>query len=122
MKPDPLPPSDSELDRLLASRLKRTSPEFELRWRALRGELVGRRPSRQRRWPQWILWPGVTAGLLAAIALVLHQPQPPATDARSNLVAFEELIALDAALAPALVLLDSDNRDVLLHLPAASQL
>ncbi|MEX2045500.1 MAG: hypothetical protein WD941_09120, partial [Opitutus sp.] len=58
-----LPPSDAEIDRLLASRLKHTSPEFEMRWRELRGELAGRRPSRRGQWwSSWLLWPGVAAG------------------------------------------------------------
>jgi hypothetical protein len=123
MNPDSnLPPSDSEIDRLLAGRLKRTSPELELRWRELRGKLAGRHPTRRSKWSHWLLWPGLAAGAFVAVALVFTVSNPPQPDPRYDLVAFEELIALDTLLAPAMVMLESENRDALLHLPSTSHL
>jgi hypothetical protein len=120
MNPEtPRPPSDSELDRLLAGKLRRTSPEFEQRWRELRSELVGSRPRARAAWPRWLLWPGLTTLAVAslAVALVLRRAPAPAPAAPGP-VTFEELIALDAALQPARSLLAAENRDALLHLPA----
>jgi hypothetical protein len=121
MKPDE-PLSDAELDRLLASRLRRTSPEFELRWRALRSELTSagvRRPTWASR---WLLWPGLATAALAAVMAVfaLRSPPPPLGSPAVSL--FEELIALDAALAPAAPLLDAENRDAVLYLQPSSNL
>jgi hypothetical protein len=118
-----LPPSDDEIERLLSSRLKRTSPEFELRWRATRARLVGRGDSAQSRL-RWWLWPGlataVAAALLAVILIRRPAPVPPTRTPTS--VSFEQLLALDAALAPATPLLDPENRDAVLHLPPRSNL
>lgn len=118
----PLPPSDDELDRLLASRLKHTRPEFEMRWRELRGELAGRRPARRGRWlPQWLLWPGFAAGAIAALAFVFTIRDPGSTQSSFDREMFEDLIALDSNLASAAVLLDPETRDALLHLPSDRQ-
>jgi len=112
----PRPPSDPELDRLLGSKLRRTSPEFELRWRQLRAELVGTRPSARAGWPRWLVWPGLaTVSLAAVVAVLLLRPASTPTP---QPVSFEELIALDAALQPASPLLTAENRDALLNLPA----
>jgi hypothetical protein len=119
MNSDPsLPPSDADLDRLLGSKLRRTSPEFEQRWRELRGELAGTRPRARASWLRWLLWPGLPTLAAASLAVVLVLRQPPPTPAAPGPVTFEELIALDAALQPARSLLVAENRDALLHLPA----
>jgi hypothetical protein len=115
------PPSDSDLDRLLGSKLRRTSPAFELRWRELRGELAGTRPPRRATWLRWFLSPALPVLAAASLAVVLLIRQnPPAAPAptASAPVTFEELLALDATLQPARPLLLSENRDALLHLPA----
>ena len=114
----PRPPSDPEIDRLLGSKLRRTSPEFELRWRELRAKLAGTRsPARAGR-PWWLLWPGLATAALAAlvVAIMVRRATPPMPDGQR--ITFEELIALDAALQSASPLLDGENRDALLHLPA----
>jgi hypothetical protein len=114
----PRPPSDFELDRLLGSRLMRTSPQFERRWRELRCDLA--RPRRLltldgiRAW--W--WPGLGTLTLASLTVVLVLRQGPAPLPPETRVLFEELLALDAALQPAQVLLETETRDALLHLPA----
>lgn len=115
---DSRPPSDADLDRLLGSKLRRTSPEFEQRWRELRGELAGNRPRARASWLRWLLWPGLPAFAAASFAVVLVLRQNPPTPAAPGPVTFEELIALDAALQPARSLLVAENRDALLHLPA----
>ena len=115
---DSRPPSDADLDRLLGSQLRRTSPEFEQRWRALRGELAGPRPRALTAWLRWLLWPGLPTLAAASLAVVLVLRQSPPVPAAPGPVTFEELIALDAALQPARSLLVAENRDALLHLPA----
>lgn len=112
------PPSDAELDRLLGSKLRRTSPAFEQRWRDLRAELAGTRPPARASWLRRLLWPGLPALAAAAVAfvVVLRRDAPPA--AVPAPVSFEELFALDAALHPARSLLAAENREALLHLPA----
>jgi hypothetical protein len=115
--PSPLPPSDSELDRLLAGRLRRTSPEFEQRWRALRQELAGGASPRRLRWPRWLVWPGLALAAAGVFGLVVLR-SPTASGSRRPPVTFEELIAFEASLARASVLLEPENRDALLHLPA----
>lgn len=114
----PPPPSDPELDRLLGSKLRRTSPEFEARWRQLRAELAGARVPARASWTRWLLWPGLATVTLAAVALVFVLRRAPAPTSAPQPVTFEELIALDAALQPASSLLVAENRDALLHLPA----
>jgi hypothetical protein len=118
-RPSPHPPSDSELDRLFASRLRRTSPEFEQRWRELRGELAGgpHASPRPRTWLAWWLWPGLaTAACALAVGFLALRPRAPAP-----LVAFEELVSLDAALTPAAPLLEPETREALIHLPVEPQ-
>lgn len=120
MNPSPRPPSDAELDRLLAARLRRTSPEFELRWRELRAGF-GARPARRPLFAGWWLWSGLASAGAAALAAFLVVRTPPAP-APARTAAFEELVALDAVLAPAAVLLEPETRDAVLHLPASSNL
>lgn len=115
---DSRPPSDADLDRLLGSKLRRTSPAFEQRWRELRGELAGTRPRPRTSWLRWLLWPGLPTLAAASLAVVLVLRQQPPTTVAPGPVTFEELIALDAALQPARSLLVAENRDALLHLPA----
>ena len=114
----PRPPSDPELDRLLGSKLRRTSPEFELRWRELRAELAGVRSPVRARWPRWLLWPGLATATMAALVIMIVSRRAPAPEPSSQPVTYEDLIALDAALQPASPLLVAENRDALLNLPA----
>jgi hypothetical protein len=116
------PPSDRELDQLLASRLKRTSPDFELRWRELRAQFAGDTAAPRFRIRPWWVWPGLaTAALAFAVTVILqrHVSLPPVAPGP---VSYEELFALDAALAPATALLNGENRDAVLHLPVNTNL
>lgn len=112
------PPTDDELDQLLAGRFKDTTPAFEARWRDLKREL-----SRESRrppvvvWPRLLPWIGVAAGLAAAWVLLLHRPVAPVESAGGQ-AALAELFEWDASLAAATPLLDGENRAALLHLPA----
>lgn len=120
MNPSPTP-SDEDLDRLLASQLKHTSPEFEQRWRELRAGLVAQ-PRASLRLPslRWLRWPGfaTAAVVVLAVVLVLRYSPRPSTGPAPALHA--ELFSLDAALAPAAPLLDHEIRDAVIHLPAAA--
>jgi hypothetical protein len=113
----PRPPSEEEIDRLLASRFRDTTPEFEARWRDLRRELR-QAPAPRRSWPAW--WPGLAAaGMTLAAVLVVYHPwttPSPSPETRFS-PEFTELFAMDEILGRATPLLDPENRDVLLHLP-----
>jgi len=117
----PRPPSEEEIDRLLASRLRDTTTAFEARWRDLRRELR-QTPAPRRRWLTWPVWStGLAAAgvALAAVLLLLHPwtpSAPPPAPAFSPV--FAELLEMDDILGSATPLLDPENRDALLHLPA----
>jgi hypothetical protein len=116
------PPSDRELDQLLASRLKRTSPEFELRLRELRVRLAGNAAAPRFRIRPWWVWPGLATAALAFAAAVILQRQVSLPPVAPGPVSYEELFALDAALAPAAALLNGENRDAVLRLPVNASL
>lgn len=114
------PPTDEEIDRLLASRLRDTTPEFEARWRDLQRELRQAPPRRR----SWFAWPSAWAGLAAAgaaaallLALWPAAPVTPPRNAPEFSPAFAELFEMNEVLAHALPLIDPENRDALLHLP-----
>ncbi|MDD3178829.1 MAG: hypothetical protein PHQ04_00610 [Opitutaceae bacterium] len=120
MKPaERIPPSEEDIDRLLASRFKDTTPEFERRWVDLKRQLRTAPPSRPWfAWPRLAPWFGVAvAGAAAVWLLVLQRPAPPAVPTQPS-PALAELFAMDEVLARAMPLLDAENRDALLHLPA----
>ncbi len=122
-KSRPDTPRDDEIDALLARRYRDTSPEFEARWVALkRGLRAAPRRHPLAWWQGWTQWLAV-GGAVAAMAItfaVWRQPAPTrAPDEISPALA--ELFAMDAVLGRATVLLDAENRDVLLHLPAKPQ-
>jgi hypothetical protein len=117
------PPSDAEIDGLLGSQLKRTSPEFEQRWRELRGQFVS--PTSASRLPDrrsWLLWPGIVTAAFASALVVFVLRDAPRPPAPTQLVTFEELIALDSALASATPLLAAENREALIYLPTPANL
>jgi hypothetical protein len=126
MKSSPhLTPEDHELEQLLARRYRETSPEFEARWVDLKRVLRQTPKS-----PGWHFQPWRYAGWLgglgiaAAIVMVVQLSRPPSphpSSATTLTPQLAELFAMDAALSPALPLLDEENRTVLLHLPAAGQ-
>lgn len=122
MKPNsPLPPDDTETDRLLARRYRDTSPDFEARWVALKRDLRQTSTTRRRRWPVWpaLGWIGALGAAALLVLVVTHPRSPAPVPAGPELSPqLAELFAMDAALTPAAPLLDEESRTALLHLPA----
>ena len=121
MNPPRRPPSDDEMDRLLASRFRDTTPEFEARWRDLKRELRQVPPHQPALgWRRFAPWFGVALAGSAALWLVMLNYQPAAFigSAGEPSPALAELLKMDAALTPGTALLDPESRDALLHLPA----
>ncbi len=120
MKPpdhDPLP--DPDLDALLGSRMRETTPEFEARWVAFKRQLRTE-PRGRHAVPAWAAWLGLmSAGVaLVAILFALHPWRSAPPPVRNLVPDVDELLTMDAALQPAAALLDAENRDALLNLPA----
>lgn len=111
-------PSDDDLDTLLRSRLRDTSPEFEARWVDFKRRLRTA-PARRHPIPAWTGWLGiVSAGVtMAAIFLAIHPWRPNAAPMLKLTPELNELFTMDATLEPATALLDVENRDALLNLP-----
>lgn len=122
--PRPAPPTDDEIDALLARHYRDTTADFEARWVALKRELRQAPPPRAGfRWPAWA-GRGALTGAVAALVIVFAfwTREPPGVGAGAEpSPALAELFALDAALGRATALLDPENRDALLHLPARPQ-
>jgi hypothetical protein len=122
--PRPDSPRDAQVDALLARRYRDTSPEFEARWVALKRELR-QEPVRPRRsawlasWTQWFALGGAVAAV--AITFAVWRKPAPAIAPGEVSPALAELFAMEAVLGRATVLLDAENRDALLHLPAQAQ-
>ena len=117
------PPRDDEIDALLARRYRDTSPEFEARWVALKREIRTAPPARHLSWFHgWMRWSVLGGAVAAAVFTVsVWRKAPPAEVPGAVSPALAELFAMDAVLGRATVLLDAENRDALLHLPATSQ-
>lgn len=122
--PRPTPPTDDEIDALLARRYRDTTADFEARWVALKRELRQAPPRRGGwRWPAWaghFVLSGAVTALVIAFALGTREP-PRGSGAAELTPALAELFTLDAALGRAGALLDPENRDALLHLPVLPQ-
>jgi hypothetical protein len=108
-------------ERLLRSRLRDTTPEFEARFDDLRRRLAQQPPRsawRDRLAP-WFGWRGALAGLAAgtiAVA-VLVLPTRPSGLSPSELAGYDELFALDDALRDALPVADAETIEALLLIP-----
>lgn len=116
--PDRDPPSDEDIDALLGSQLKDTTPEFEARWVAFRRRLrTG--PMTRQRVPPWAGWLGLmSAGVtVAAILLALHPWQRVPQTLPALTPDLDSLFTMEAVLEPATALLDPENRDAFLNLP-----
>ncbi len=110
-------PSDEDLDRLLSTQVRRTRPEFEQRWRELRGTF---NPPRHSRSPwRWAFWPGLATAAALAV-LLTFELRTPAGPSSPGPLSFEELVALDSALSPARPLLQPETREAVINLPARS--
>jgi len=121
--PRSTPPSEGEIDTLLARRYRDTSPEFEARWVALKRELrsapAGERAGWFNAWWQW----AALGSAAAAAALIFAVWSRPGFDGGRNRPSpvLAELFEMEFVLGRATALLDAESREALLHLPATSQ-
>lgn len=118
-------PTDDEIRLLLERGYADTTPEFEARWVALKRELR-QTPPRREWWNlagPWRGWLGALGAATAAVALMFFLVRPGAGTAPGPELTpqLRELLALDAALAPAQPLLDDEIRVALLHLPTSPE-
>lgn len=111
-------PADEDIDRLLARRLRDTTPEFEARWIELKRTLRNA-PPRRRSLPL-PLWSLLLAGGVAAAALLLV-PDRRVPSTLETSPALAELWEMDATLVAGTILLDDDSRAELLHVAAVSE-
>lgn len=116
-------PREAEIDALLARRYRDTTPEFEARWVALKRELRQAPPPRRlawfEGWTRWFALGGAVAAAVLSFNVWRHAPGDPGVAEVSPALA--ELFAMDAVLGRASALLDAENRDALMHLPANAQ-
>ena len=120
--PRPTPPRDNDIDALLARRYRDTTPEFETRWVALKRELRDQ-PVRRRPWAwlasnPWVSIVGAAAAIVVLAIATWQREAPPTVAVEAPSPALVELFAMDAVLHRATALLDTENREALLHLPA----
>ena len=117
MNKNRMTPDEGETDRLLESRMTGTTPEFEARWIDLKRELRLNKHLHRRLFAWRGAWIGaVLGGAAAAVVLLFRshvQPPPP-----SFSPTFVELYEMNDVLNRALPLVDAENRDELLNLPA----
>lgn len=111
-------PEDRELDALLGSRLKETTPEFDARWAELSRRLASPAPRRI----VWLRpWAGVALAVAAAVAMIWWVGRPGgAAPGRAHAEVLEDMAAMDAVLARGTALLDGENRAELLNLPVVT--
>jgi hypothetical protein len=115
-------PQDEDVDRLLARHYHDTTPEFEARWVALKRELR-QSPVRRRPWAffpsmSWLTLGGLAAALMVLAVVTWRRESPSTITADVPSPALMELFAMNAVLDRATALLDEENREVLLNLPA----
>lgn len=120
MKPN-RPVRDEDLDALLARRYRDTTPEFEARWVTLKRELRQSPVRRRLPWSGWVAWLalGGAAATLALVVSLTLRPVPPAEAELSPVLT--ELFTMDSVLSRGSVLLEAENREALLNLPAQPQ-
>jgi hypothetical protein len=127
----PIQPEGDETDDRLRRRITRTSPQFEARFQELKLRLASEPV--QRRQPVLLRFPvparrvllamGSIAAVLAATVVLVFQPgrtgpaTPSGAPAPVPVFAIEDPFTLEQSLAPALVLLDEEIIQALLHLP-----
>lgn len=118
MKPGRGTPEDRELDALLGSRLKNTTPEFDARWAELSRQLGAPAPRRM----VWLRpWASAALAAAAAVAVVWWVGRPGgAAPGRAHTEVLEDMAAMDAVLARGTALLDGENRAELLNLPVVA--
>jgi len=113
------PNRDENIDALLARRYRDTTPEFEARWVALKRDLRQTPVRRRWSWSGWSAWMtiGAAAAAIVLVASLTLRTDPPPTAELSPALA--ELFTMEAVLSRGSALLDPENRDALLHLPAS---
>lgn len=114
------PIRDDEIDALLARRYRDTTPEFEARWVALKRDLRQTPVRRRWSWAGWTTWIALGSAVAAVLVVAsfdLRRAPPPRTEPSPALA---ELFAMESVLSRGSALLDAENRDALLHLPASA--
>lgn len=126
MPPNHPEDSDEQLDSILGSRLRSTSPEFEQRFNTLSRRLANEESaSPWRRWwqifshPDARAWQIVTVAtaMIALVAVIALQQVYFSASEQPDTKDFLELVALDESLSSALVLSDQEALDLLLNMP-----
>lgn len=122
--PDPTSQFDpNDPERLLRTRLRTTTPEFERRFDDLRRQLAQEPKPSEAMWP-WTSWVtqwrfiGVAA-VMAAFVVGIISFQTTRHPPSSN-VTFGELLALNDTLEGAIPLTDTETRTAVLLLPTST--
>lgn len=114
-------PNDPE--RLLRTRLRRTTPEFERRFDDLRRQLAQEPNPTEAMWPwaSWITqWRFIGVAAVMAALVVGSISFQTTRHASSSNVTFGELLALNDTLESAMPLTDTETRTAVLLLPTST--
>lgn len=103
--------SDDDIDQLLKAQPQDSTPGLDARLEALAQNLEPSPRATARPLLRWLAW---SAPVAAAAALLLWMQLPNARPVPD----YEQLLALDDDLAAATALLDPENRELCLDLPA----
>lgn len=123
-KTDPDSQSDpNDPERLLHTRLRRTTPEFERRFDDLRRQLAQEPNPRDPSWPwtSWVAqWRFIGAAVIMAAFVVGYISFQTTRCAPSSDATFGELLALNDTLESAMPLTDTETRTAVLLLPTST--
>lgn len=105
------PITDADIDRLLTARVRGTGPELDRRLAGLAAEVTRTGSQAQAWWRARAAWVWVSGPLAVAASVALWLGVGPAPVPEPD---YELLFSLEESLSPAVALLESENRSVLL--------